>query len=78
MWITKRRGGVREAEYLLPNLILPLVMAITGAMVFGVAQQFTLHVAILLTGNFLLGTAPLMMAPTIQNFVIESYPQHAG
>ncbi|KAJ4394047.1 hypothetical protein N0V93_003264 [Gnomoniopsis smithogilvyi] len=77
-WITRRRGGIREPENQLPNLVLPIVLIIVGAVIFGVADQYSLHYMVLLTGNFFLGSAPLMMAPIIQNFVIESYPQHAG
>lgn len=77
-WITRRRGGIREPENQLPNLILPIVLIIIGAIIFGVADQYSLHYMVLLTGNFFLGSAPLMMAPIIQTFVIESYPQHAG
>lgn len=75
--ICKRRGN-REPEYQLPNLIIPIVFAIVGALVFGYADQFHLHYSVILLGNFLLGTAPLMAAPVIQSFVMESYPQWAG
>lgn len=77
LWISKKKGS-REPEYALPNLILPIIFAIAGAMIFGVADQFGLHYMVLLTGMFLLMTAPLMTAPIIQNFVMESYPQWAG
>ncbi|KAF3802145.1 hypothetical protein GCG54_00012391 [Colletotrichum gloeosporioides] len=77
LWISKKKGG-REAEHQLPNLILPIVMAITGALVFGYADQNHLHYAVLLLGTFLLMTSTLISAPIVQNYVIESYPQWAG
>lgn len=77
MWISKRRGS-REPEYQLINLITPIVFAIIGAIVFGYADQFHLHYMVLLLGQFFLMTSPLMAAPIINNYVIESYPQWAG
>lgn len=77
MCISKRRG-TREPEFQLANLVLPILLAIAGSLVFGYANQFQLHYSVLLFGTFLLTTAPLMAAPTIQNFVMESYPQWAG
>lgn len=77
MLIAKRKGG-REPEYQLVNLALPITLAIAGALVFGYADQFQLHYSVLLLGMFLLTTAPLMSAPIIQSFVMESYPQWAG
>lgn len=77
LWFSKKKGG-REAEHQLPNLILPIVMAITGALVFGYADQNHLHYAVLLLGTFLLMTSTLISAPIVQNYVIESYPQWAG
>lgn len=77
MCIAKRRGS-REPEFQLANLVMPIVLAIAGSLVFGYANQFSLHYSVLLFGMFLLSTAPLMAAPVIQNFVMESYPQWAG
>ncbi|KAL1847510.1 hypothetical protein Daus18300_013932 [Diaporthe australafricana] len=77
LWISKRRGS-REPEYQLINLIIPIVFAIVGAIVFGYADQFHLHYMVLLLGQFFLMTSPLMAAPIINNYVIESYPQWAG
>lgn len=77
MWISKRRGS-REPEYQLINLITPIAFAIIGAIVFGYADQFHLHYMVLLLGQFFLMTSPLMAAPIINNYVIESYPQWAG
>lgn len=77
MMICKRRGR-REPEYQLPNLIIPIIFGIAGSLVFGYADQFHLHYSVILLGNFLLTTAPLMAAPVIQSFVMESYPQWAG
>lgn len=77
MWISNKRGG-REAEYQLPNLILPVILAVIGSMVFGVADQYSLHYMVLLTGSFLMLLAPLLTGPVIQNFIMESYPQWAG
>lgn len=76
-WISKKRGG-REPEYQLPNLILPVILAVAGSMIFGVADQFSLHYMVLLTGTFLMLLAPLLSAPVIQTFIMESYPQWAG
>jgi hypothetical protein len=77
MWISKRRGS-REPEYQLANLVLPITLAIIGALLFGYANQNNLHFKILLTGSFLLMSATLISAPIINNFCIESYPQWAG
>lgn len=49
LWISKRRGS-REPEYQLINLIIPIVFAIIGAVVFGYADQFHLHYMVLLLG----------------------------
>ncbi|KAI1342934.1 major facilitator superfamily transporter [Xylariaceae sp. FL0016] len=78
LWISKRRGGGREPEYHLPNLIIPLIFAIAGVLIFGYADQLTLHYTILLTGTFFLMTASLTATPVINTYVIESYPQWAG
>jgi MFS family permease len=77
LWLSKRRGS-REPEYQLVNLITPILFGIIGAIVFGYADQFHLHYMVLLLGQFFLLTAPLMAAPIINNYVIESYPQWAG
>ncbi|KXH67483.1 major facilitator superfamily transporter [Colletotrichum salicis] len=77
LWISKKKGG-REAEHQLPNLILPIFFAITGALIFGYADQNHLHYAVLLLGTFFLMTSTLITAPIVQNYVIESYPQWAG
>lgn len=75
--ISRKRGG-REPEYQLPNLILPVILGVAGAMIFAVADQMSLHYMVLLTGTFLMMTAPLLSAPVIQTFIMESYPQWAG
>lgn len=77
LWVSKRRGG-REPEYQLVNLIIPVILSIVGSMVFAYADQHMLHYTILLTGVFLMLTAPLLVSPIVQNFVMESYPQWAG
>lgn len=76
-WISKKRGG-REPEYQLPNLIVPVLLSVLGAMVFGYADEYSLHYTVLLTGMFFMLTAPLLTGPIIQNFIMESYPQWAG
>lgn len=78
LWLSRRRGGVREAEYHLANLIMPIFFAIVGAIIFGYANQFTLHYAFLLLGTFFVITATLIAVPVVNNFVIESYPQWAA
>lgn len=78
MWISRRRGGAREPEFQLANLILPITVSIIGALVFGYANQNNLHFMVLLTGSFLLMAASMITAPIINNFCIESYPQWAA
>ncbi|KAI3395996.1 hypothetical protein diail_567 [Diaporthe ilicicola] len=77
LWISKRRGS-REPEYQLINLIIPMIFAIIGAIVFGYADQFHLNYMVLLVGQLFLTSSTLMAAPIIANYVIESYPQWAG
>lgn len=54
-WISKKRGS-REPEYQLPNLILPTILSVVGAMIFAVANQMGLHymVSVFLTSEFLI------------------------
>ncbi|CAJ2509922.1 Uu.00g058220.m01.CDS01 [Anthostomella pinea] len=70
--------GRREAEYVLPNLVLPVLLGIAGCLVFGHAAQAKLHWSILLLGNFLTLSGCLTTASLVNTFVIESYPQMAG
>lgn len=76
--ITRRNGGVREAEYQLPNLIIPFVSGILGCFVFGYAAENNLHWGYILLGGFFLIFGFLTVLTVSNVFVVESYPQWAG
>lgn len=78
LWITRHHNGVREAEFHLPNLILPFVSGILGCFIFGYAGQNNLHWAFILLGAFFLIFAFLCVLTVVNVFVVESYPQWAG
>ncbi|KAI0129816.1 major facilitator superfamily domain-containing protein [Xylariales sp. AK1849] len=78
LYITRRNGGVREAEYHLPNLVLPFVAGILGSFIFGYAGQNNLHWVILLLGSFFIIFGFLMLLSVINVYVVESYPMWAG
>jgi len=68
----------REPEYQLPNLFFPVLAAMIGCAIFACAQHFKLHVAVLLTGSFFLGTGSMSAFSILKTFIIESYPQWPG
>ncbi len=77
--ISRIRGSKgREPEYQLPNLIVPFVCAMIGCGIFGLAQHFHLHVAVLLTGSFFLGVGTMTAFTILKTFTIESYPHWPG
>ncbi|KAF2995290.1 hypothetical protein E8E14_002233 [Neopestalotiopsis sp. 37M] len=78
LWITRHHGGVREAEFHLPNLILPFVSGILGTFIFGYAGQNNLHWALILLGAFFIIFAFLTVLTVVNVFVVESYPMWAG
>ncbi|KAK6082313.1 major facilitator superfamily transporter [Seiridium cupressi] len=78
LMITRRHNGVREAEFHLPNLILPFISGILGCFVFGYAGQNNLHWAFILLGAFFLIFAFLTVLTVVNVFVVESYPMWAG
>ncbi|KAK3935002.1 putative MFS-type transporter-like protein 9 [Diplogelasinospora grovesii] len=76
--ISRRKGGSREPEYHLANLVLPFVIAIVGCFVFAWAGQHHAHWAILLTGSFLMIFASMTTMTVMNVFLVESYPSWAG
>jgi MFS family permease len=81
LFITKRRDGVREAEFHLPNLLMPFVSGILGCFIFGYAGAKNLHWVVILVGSFFIifGFLTVMTVMTVINvYVVESYPQWAG
>jgi hypothetical protein len=69
---------VREAEYQLPNLIVPFVSGILGCFVFGYATQNNLHWGYILLGGFFLIFGFLTVLTVLNVYVVESYPMWAG
>ncbi len=77
--ISRVRGSVdREPEYQLPNLIVPFISAMVGCAIFGCAQHFNLHVAVLLTGSFFISIGTMTSFTILKTFTIESYPHWPG
>lgn len=79
-YIAKRNGGRREPESHLLNMILPLILGITGCLLFGYAGQNirTTHWSVLLAGIFLVALSFLTANTVLSVYVVESYPQWAG
>lgn len=69
---------MREAEFGLANMLIPMLSAIAGCFVFGYAGQSHVHWAVLLLGSFLIVFGFLCIMVTINVFIVESYPQWAG
>ncbi|KAI1333779.1 major facilitator superfamily transporter [Xylariaceae sp. FL0016] len=79
LYLTRVIGkGRREPEYVLPNIILPLLLGIAGCLVFGHAAEAKLHFAVLLVGSLCVLSGSLTTSSLVNTFVIESYPQMAG
>ncbi|KAI5928650.1 major facilitator superfamily transporter [Camillea tinctor] len=79
LYLTRALGkGRREPEYGLANLVLPVLLGVVGALVFGRAAQDRAHFSILLLGNLFLLAGALTVSSLVNAFVIESYPQMAG
>jgi MFS family permease len=76
--IARRKGGAREPEYHLANLIIPFLVSIIGCFVFAYAGEHRAHWAILLTGSFLMMFASMTTMTVMNVFLVESYPIWAG
>jgi MFS family permease len=76
--MTKWKGGTREAEYHLPNLILPFVSGMLGCFIFGYAGQNNLHWGFILLGTFFIIFGFLTVLTVTNVYLVESYPQWAG
>lgn len=79
-WMAKRRGGVREAEYHLWNLVFPLFCGVFGCLLFGVGGEYTskVHWMAMLSAAAILIFAFLTANIIASVLCIESYPQLAG
>ncbi|KAI1502292.1 major facilitator superfamily transporter [Biscogniauxia marginata] len=79
LYMTRSLGkGRREPEYGLMNLVVPVLLGVAGALVFGHAAQDKAHFGIMLLGNTFLLAGALTTASVVNSFVIESYPQMPG
>ncbi|KAH8649093.1 major facilitator superfamily domain-containing protein [Xylariales sp. PMI_506] len=78
LWLTRRKGGVREAEYHLPNLVLPFISGIAGCFIFGWAGQNDVHWIFIMLGAFFIIFGFLTVLTVFNVYVVESYPMWAG
>jgi hypothetical protein len=77
--VSRMRGQTaREPEFALPNLLVPFLAAMIGCAVFGSAQHFHLHVAVLLTGTLFLSIGTMTSFTILKTYTIESYPHWPG
>ena len=77
--VSRMRGQTgREPEYALPNLVVPFLAAMIGCAIFGAAQHFHLHVAVLLTGSLFLSIGTMTSFTILKTYTIESYPHWPG
>jgi hypothetical protein len=76
----KRNGGRREPEAHLLSLIVPLMAAVAGPILFGYAGQNIGRVSpmVILTGIFLIGFGFLTANTIFAVYLVESYPAFAG
>jgi len=77
--VSRMRGKTnREPEFALPNLLVPFLAAMIGCAIFGSAQHFHLHVAVLLTGTLFLSIGTMTSFTILKTYTIESYPHWPG
>jgi hypothetical protein len=78
--VARRNGGRREPEAHLLNLILPMILGITGCLLFGYAGSHikTTHWSVLLGGIFCIALSFLTANTVLSVYIVESYPQWAG
>ena len=77
--VSRMRGKTaREPEFALPNLLVPFLSAMIGCAIFGSAQHFHLHVAVLLTGSLFLSVGTMTSFTILKTYTIESYPHWPG
>jgi hypothetical protein len=79
-WLTKRRGGRREPEVHLYNLIFPLFTGILGCILFGVGGSYSdkVHWMAIVMGTALLNFAFLTINIVGSVYAIECFPAWAG
>jgi hypothetical protein len=77
--VTRWHGSTsREPEYQLPTLAIPFLSAMIGCAIFGAAQHYHLHFAVLLTGSLFLSIGTMTSFTILKTFTIESYPHWPG
>lgn len=78
--LAKRRGGRREPETLLLNIIFPCALVLAGTSLYGyVADRIPgMSSILLLFGGFLFCWGYTCIFVTMQAFLLESYPGYAG
>lgn len=78
--VARRRGGRREPENHLINIVVPAIFALTGFCVYGFAAEniARLPSAIVLVGKFLVVFGVVCTNTTLSVFLVESYPNFAG
>ena len=78
--VARRNGGRREPEGHLLNLVIPLILGITGCLLFGYAGQNLkmVHWSVLLGGIFCIAVGFLTANTVLAVYIVESYPQWAG
>jgi len=78
--VARRNGGRREPEGHLLNLVIPLILGITGCLLFGYAGQNLkmVHWSVLLGGIFCISLGFLTANTVLAVYIVESYPQWAG
>lgn len=80
LWLTKRRGGQREPEVHVWNLMIPAFFGIFGSILYGIGGQYVdkVHWMCILTGAGMLSYAFLAVNVLCGVYTIESFPQIAG
>lgn len=80
--LARRRGGRREPEAHLANLLLPAAAGVAGPMVFGYAAQSARTAAlpswVVLVGVFVMSFATNTSQTVVSVYLVESYPNFAG
>jgi hypothetical protein len=77
-YLTRRNGGIREAEMRLGVLIVPMLIGPAGLIVYGMGAEKNLHWITYFIGSFLFGwTAFLYFSFTIA-YAVDSYFANAS
>lgn len=77
-FLTKRNGGVREAEHYLVGLILPVVTGALSTLIYGLAIRFTAHFSVYYLAYGLNSFSWVTFSVCIILWVTEAFPRWAA